>query len=94
MSISVACVHTYVQTKVHYVSTNDNKAMEFYGSILKPWNVTAIKRMPIQCVPGTVFPSLSRLCTRLEGNLLKVLSYGKVANVQTLERALHMPSPQ
>ena len=37
VSISVVCVCTYVQTKVHYVSTNDIKATEFYGSILKPW---------------------------------------------------------
>ena len=42
MSIFVACVGTYVQTKVHYISTNDVKAMEFYGSILKPWNVSRL----------------------------------------------------
>ena len=65
MSISVACMCTYVQTKVHYVSTNDVKTTEFYGSILKPWNVTAFKHMRIQCVPGALFPSLVRLGTRL-----------------------------
>ena len=27
---------------MHYVSTNDVKAMEFYGSILKPWNVSRL----------------------------------------------------
>ena len=50
--------------------------MEFYGSILKPWNVTAIKRMHIQCVPGALFPSLSRLGTRLSFTLSS-------ANLQT-----------
>ena len=56
VSISIACVGTYV--------TNDVKATEFYGSILKPWNVTAIKRMRIQCVPGGS-------CTRLVCVLMK-----------------------
>ena len=65
MSISVACVRTCVQTKVHYISTNDVKATEFYGSILKPCNVSAIKHMRLQCVPGALFPSLSRLGARL-----------------------------
>ena len=66
MSTSVVCGRTYVQPKVHYViSTNDVKATEFYGSILKPWNVMVIKRMYMQCVPGALFPSLSRLGTRL-----------------------------
>ena len=58
VSISVAWVRTYVQTKVQMTT-------EFYRSILKPWNVTAIMCMPIQCVPGTPFPSLYRQGTRL-----------------------------
>ena len=65
MSISFVCMRTYIQTKVHYVTTNDVKATEFYGNVLKPCNVMAIKRMRIQCVPGTLFPSLLRLGTRL-----------------------------
>ena len=66
MSLSVVCVHTYLRSN-HYVSANDVKATEIYGSILKPCNVTAIKRMRIQCVPGALFLSLSRLGARLVG---------------------------
>ena len=65
VSISVMYIHTYIQTKVQHITTNDVKATEFYRSMLKPWNVMAIKRIRIQCVPGALFPSLSHPSTRL-----------------------------